>query len=30
MMNEYLELGQIVNTKGLKGEIKLNSFAEDN
>lgn len=29
-MKEYLELGQIVNTKGLKGEIKLNSFAEDN
>lgn len=28
-MKEYLELGQIVNTKGLKGEIKLNSFAED-
>ena len=29
-MIEYLELGQIVNTKGLKGEVKLNSFAEDN
>ena len=29
-MKEYLELGQIVNTKGLKGEVKLNSFAEDN
>lgn len=29
-MNEYLELGQIVNVKGLKGEVKLNSFAEDN
>ena len=29
-MEEYLELGQIVNTKGLKGEVKLNSFAEDN
>lgn len=29
-MQEYLELGQIVNTKGLKGEVKLNSFAEDN
>lgn len=28
-MKEYLELGQIVNTKGLKGEVKLNSFAED-
>ncbi len=29
-MKEYLELGQIVNSKGLKGEVKLNSFAEDN
>ncbi len=29
-MKEYLELGQIVNVKGLKGEVKLNSFAEDN
>lgn len=29
-MKEYLELGQIVNTKGLNGEVKLNSFAEDN
>ncbi len=29
-MKDYLELGQIVNTKGLKGEVKLNSFAEDN
>lgn len=29
-MKDYLELGQIVNVKGLKGEIKLNSFAEDN
>ena len=29
-MKDYLELGQVVNTKGLKGEIKLNSFAEDN
>lgn len=28
-MKDYLELGQIVNTKGLKGEVKLNSFAED-
>lgn len=28
-MKEYLELGQIVNVKGLKGEVKLNSFAED-
>lgn len=29
MKKDYLELGQIVNTKGLKGEVKLNSFAED-
>ncbi len=29
-MNKYLELGQIVNTKGLKGEVKINSFTEDN
>lgn len=28
-MKDYLELGEIVNTKGLKGEVKLNSFAED-
>jgi len=28
-MKEYLELGQIVNKKGLKGEVKANSFAED-
>ena len=28
-MKEYLELGQIVNVKGLKGEVKMNSFAED-
>lgn len=28
-MKDYLELGQIVNVKGLKGEVKLNSFAED-
>lgn len=28
-MREYLELGQIVNVRGLKGEVKLNSFAED-
>ncbi len=28
-MKEYLELGQIVNVKGLKGEVKINSFAED-
>lgn len=29
-MNKYLELGQIVNVKGLKGEVKLNSFTDDN
>ncbi len=29
-MKDYLELGQIVNVKGLKVEVKLNSFAEDN
>lgn len=29
-MNQYLELGQIVNTKGLKGEVKVNSFTDDN
>jgi 16S rRNA processing protein RimM len=27
-MQDYLELGQIVNVKGLKGEVKVNSFAE--
>ncbi len=29
-MNQYLELGQIVNVKGLKGEVKVNSFSENN
>ena len=29
-MNNYLELGQIVNVRGLKGEVKVNSFTEDN
>ena len=29
-MNKYLELGQIVNVKGLKGEVKVNSFTGDN
>lgn len=29
-MNKYLELGQIVNCKGLKGEVKVNSFTDDN
>lgn len=28
-MNKYLELGQIVNVRGLKGEVKVNSFTED-
>ena len=28
-MNQYLELGQIVNVKGLRGEVKVNSFSED-
>ena len=27
-MNPYLELGQIVNVKGLKGEVKVNPFTE--
>ena len=29
-MDKYLELGQIVNTRGLKGEVKVNSFTDDN
>lgn len=29
-MNKYLELGQIVNVKGLKGKVKVNSFTDDN
>ena len=29
-MNKYLDLGQIVNVKGLKGEVKVNPFTEDN
>ena len=29
-MNKYLELGQIVNVKGLKEEVKVNSFTDDN
>ncbi len=29
-MDKYLELGQIVNTKGLKGEVKVNSYTDDN
>lgn len=28
-MNNYLEIGQIVNVKGLKGEVKVNSYSED-
>ena len=28
-MENYLELGQIVNVKGLKGEVKVNSFSEN-
>ena len=28
-MNKYLEIGQIVNVKGLKGEVKVNSYSED-
>ena len=28
-MKPYLELGQIVNVKGLKGEIKVNPFTEN-
>ena len=27
-MNKYLEIGQIVNTRGLKGEVKVNSYSE--
>jgi len=27
-MNDKLEIGQIVNTRGLKGEVKVNSFSE--
>ena len=28
-MKNYLELGQIVNVKGLQGEVKVNSYTED-
>lgn len=28
-MNDILEIGQIVNTRGLKGEVKINSFSSD-
>ena len=26
---EYIEIGQIVNTNGLKGVVKVNSFTDD-
>ena len=28
-MTKYLEIGQIVNTSGLKGIVKINSFSDD-
>ena len=28
-MKDYLELGQIVNVKGLHGEVKVNSYSEN-
>ena len=28
-MEEYFEIGQIVNTSGLKGEIKIKLFTDD-
>lgn len=28
-MEDILEIGQIVNTRGLRGEVKVNSFSED-
>lgn len=28
-MSDKLEIGQIVNTKGLKGELRVNSFSEE-
>ena len=28
-MEEYFEIGQIVNTSGLKGEIKVKPFTDD-
>ncbi|MGN1298687.1 MAG: ribosome maturation factor RimM [Candidatus Scatovivens sp.] len=28
-MKDILEIGQIVNTRGLKGEVKVNSFSSD-
>jgi len=29
IMQEYLEIGQIVNTNGLKGVVKINPFTDD-
>lgn len=28
-MEEYVEIGQIVNTNGLKGFLKINPFTDD-
>ena len=28
-MQEYLEIGQIVNTFGVKGMVKINPFTDD-
>ena len=28
-MQEYFEIGQIVNTSGLKGVVKVNPFTDD-
>ena len=28
-MEKYLELGQIVNVRGLKGEVKVNPFTDN-
>ena len=28
-MQKYLEVGQIVNTFGIKGEVKVNPFTDD-
>ena len=28
-MKDILEIGQIVNTRGLRGEVKVNSFSQD-
>ena len=28
-MKDVLEIGQIVNTRGLRGEVKVNSFSQD-